>query len=127
MNEADKIIFKRFKAKSLSKDRVLFFRSSVLYKGSQAKRNKKLVFLWFLKIFKSDKYFELMEAIKPSEIMLAYKNRNSSLTYSTELINKGFILLLTFSSAPILSGLSILSDALLGRRSYNDVIIIVKI
>jgi hypothetical protein len=34
MNEADKIIFKNFKTKSLSKGGVLFFRSSVLYKGS---------------------------------------------------------------------------------------------
>jgi hypothetical protein len=33
MNEADKIIFKDFKAKSLSKDRTLFFRSFILYKG----------------------------------------------------------------------------------------------
>jgi hypothetical protein len=32
MNEADKIIFKDFKIKSLSKDKALFFRSSVLYK-----------------------------------------------------------------------------------------------
>jgi hypothetical protein len=34
INEADKIIFKGFKAKSLSKGGVLFFRSSILYKGS---------------------------------------------------------------------------------------------
>jgi hypothetical protein len=34
MNEADKTIFKDFKIKSLLKDRVLFFRSSVLYKES---------------------------------------------------------------------------------------------
>jgi hypothetical protein len=45
MNEADKIIFKGFKVKSLSKGGVLFFRSFILYKGSQAKRNRKLVFL----------------------------------------------------------------------------------
>jgi hypothetical protein len=45
MNEADKTIFKDFKAKSLSKDGVLFFHSSILYGGSQAKRNKKLIFL----------------------------------------------------------------------------------
>jgi neutral trehalase len=44
MNEADKIIFKDFKIKSLSKDRALFFRSFISYKGSQAKRNRKLVF-----------------------------------------------------------------------------------
>jgi hypothetical protein len=45
MNEADKTIFKSFKTKSLSKGKALFFRSSVLHKGSQIKRNKKLVFL----------------------------------------------------------------------------------
>jgi hypothetical protein len=45
INEADKIIFKGFKAKFLSKGGVLFFRSFVLHKGSQAKRNRKLVFL----------------------------------------------------------------------------------
>jgi hypothetical protein len=33
MNEADKTIFKGFKIKSLSKGKVLFFRSSILYKG----------------------------------------------------------------------------------------------
>jgi hypothetical protein len=44
MNEADKTIFKDFKVKFLSKGKALFFRSSILYKESQAKRNKKLVF-----------------------------------------------------------------------------------
>jgi hypothetical protein len=44
MNEADKIIFKNFKAKSLSKSKTLFFRSSILHKESQIKRNKKLIF-----------------------------------------------------------------------------------
>jgi hypothetical protein len=34
INEADKTIFKNFKTKSLSKGRVLFFRSSVLHKKS---------------------------------------------------------------------------------------------
>jgi hypothetical protein len=127
MNEADKIIFKGFKVKSLSKGKALFFRSSVLYGGSQVKRNRKLVFPWFLKIFKSDKYFKLIETIKPSEIMLAYKNRNSFSIYPTELANINFALLLTFNSAPILSGLNILPNAFLGRRSYNNVIIAVKI
>jgi hypothetical protein len=115
MNEADKTIFKGFKAKSLSKGKVLFFRSSISHKGSQIKRNRKLVFLWFLKMLKSDKYFKLIEIIKPPEIMLAYRNRNSLLIYPTGLANIGFALLLTFSSAPILSGLGILLDALLGR------------
>jgi hypothetical protein len=44
MNETDKIIFKSFKTKPLSKDRALFFRSSIPHKGFQAKRNKKLIF-----------------------------------------------------------------------------------
>jgi len=68
-----------------------------------------------------------MEIVKPPEVMLAYRNRSSFLTYLTGLANKDFTLLLIFSSAPILSGLGILSDALLGRRSYNDAIIIAKI
>jgi hypothetical protein len=78
-------------------------------------------------MLKGDKYFELIKIAKSPEIMLAHKNRNSPLTYPTELINKGFILLLTFSSAPILSRLDVLSDALLGRRSYNNVMIIAEI
>jgi hypothetical protein len=78
-------------------------------------------------MLKSDKYFELIKIAKPPEIMLAYKNRNFFLTYPTGLTNIGFILLLTFNFAPILSGLGTLSDALLGRRSYDDVIIIAKI
>jgi hypothetical protein len=45
MNEADKTIFKGFKAKPLSKGKALFFRSFILYKGSQVKRNRKLIFL----------------------------------------------------------------------------------
>jgi hypothetical protein len=45
MNEADMIIFKGFKIKPLSKGGVLFFHLSILYKGSQAKRDRKLVFL----------------------------------------------------------------------------------
>jgi hypothetical protein len=44
INEADKIIFKGFKTKSLSKGEALFFRSSIPHEGSQVKRNKKLVF-----------------------------------------------------------------------------------
>jgi hypothetical protein len=44
MNEADKTIFKNFKAKSLSKGKALFFRSFIPHKGSQAKRNRKLIF-----------------------------------------------------------------------------------
>jgi hypothetical protein len=127
MNEADKTIFKDFKTKSLSKGKALFFRSSVSYGKSQAKRNKKLIFLWFLEMLKGDKYFELIETIKPPEIMLAYRNRNSLLTYPTKLINKGFTLSLTFNSAPILSGLDALPDALLSRRSYDNAIIAVEI
>jgi hypothetical protein len=127
MNEADKIIFGDFKAKSLSKNRALFFRSFVSHKGSQIKRNRKLVFLWFLKIFKGDKYFELIETIKFPEVMLAHRNRNFFLIYPTGLANIGFALLLTFSSAPIFSGLDVLPDAFLGRRSYNNVIMTAKI
>jgi hypothetical protein len=37
-------IFKDFKTKSLSKGGALFFRSLILHKGSQAKRDRKLVF-----------------------------------------------------------------------------------
>jgi hypothetical protein len=68
-----------------------------------------------------------MKVIKPPEIIRAYKNRNSFLIYPTGLINKGFILLLIFNSAPILFRLSILSDALFGRQSYNNVLIVSKI
>jgi hypothetical protein len=78
-------------------------------------------------MFKGDKYFELMKVIKPPEVMLAYRNRNSSLTYPTGLTNIGFALPLTFSSAPILFRLGVLSDAFLGRRSYNDVIMAAEV
>jgi hypothetical protein len=78
-------------------------------------------------MLKGDKYFELMEIIKSPEVMLAHKNRNSFSTYPIRLVNKGFILLLTFSSAPIFSGLGALPDALLGRRSYNNVIMVAEI
>jgi hypothetical protein len=78
-------------------------------------------------MLKGDKYFELMEVIKPPEVMLAYKNRNSPLTYPTGLVNIGFTLPLTFSSASILSGLGALPDALLGRRSYDNAMIAAEI
>jgi hypothetical protein len=78
-------------------------------------------------MLKGDKYFELMEVIKPPEVMLAYRNRNFPLIYPIGLANKDFALPLTFSSAPILSRLGVLLDALLGRRSYNNVIIASKI
>jgi hypothetical protein len=123
MNEADKTTFGGFKAKPLSKGGALFFRSSVPHGGSQAKSNRKLVFPWFLEMLKGDKYFELMEAAKPPEVMLAHRNRSSPSTYPTGLANKGFALPLTFSSAPILSGLGALPDALLGRRSYDDAMV----
>jgi hypothetical protein len=77
-------------------------------------------------MLKGDKYFELMEVIKSPEVIRAYKNRNSFLIYPTGLANKSFTLLLTFSSASILFSLSILSDALLGRQSHNNVIIAFK-
>jgi hypothetical protein len=78
-------------------------------------------------MLKDDKYFELIKIAKSPEIMLAYKNRSFFSIYPTGLANIGFALLLTFSSAPIFSELSVLSDALLGRRSYNDAIMIAKI
>jgi hypothetical protein len=59
--------------------------------------------------------------------MLAHRNRNFSLTYSTGLVNISFALPLTFSSAPILFRLDILLDAFLGRRSYDNAIIVVKV
>jgi hypothetical protein len=59
--------------------------------------------------------------------MLAYRNRNFPLIYSTELVNKGFTLLLTFSFASILFRLDVLPDALLDRRSYDNVIVAAKI
>jgi hypothetical protein len=123
MNEADKTIFKDFKIKSLSKGGILFFRSLILYKKSQAKRIRKLIFLWFLKIFKGDKYFELLNAAKPPEVIRVYKNWSFSFTYLTGLANKGFTLLLIFNSTFILIGLGALSDALLGRRSHNNVLV----
>jgi hypothetical protein len=78
-------------------------------------------------MLKGDKYFELIETTKPPEVMRVYKDRNSSLIYSTRLTNKGFALLLTFSSAFMLSDLGILLDAFLDRRSYNDALIVSKI
>jgi hypothetical protein len=78
-------------------------------------------------MFKDDKYFELMEIVKPPEIMLAYKNRNFPLIYPTGLANIDFTLLLTFSFALIFSGLDILPNAFFGRRSYDNVIMTVKI
>jgi hypothetical protein len=78
-------------------------------------------------MLKGDKYFELIKIVKPPKVMLAHKNRSFSLTYPIRLVNKGFTLPLTFSSAPILSGLGALSNALLGRRSYNDAMIIAEI
>jgi hypothetical protein len=78
-------------------------------------------------MLKDDKYFKLIKAAKPPEVMLAYKNRNSPLTYPTGLTNIGFALPLTFSSAPILFRLGVLSDALLDRRSYDNAIIVAKI
>jgi hypothetical protein len=78
-------------------------------------------------MLKGDKYFELIKIAKPPEIILAYKNRNSSLTYPTGLANIDFTLPLTFSFAPIFFRLSALPDAFLGRRSYDNVIIIAKI
>jgi hypothetical protein len=71
-------------------------------------------------MFKGDKYFELMEAVKSLEVIRVYKNRNFFIIYLTGLANKGFTLLLTFSSISILTGLGVLSDALLNRRSHND-------
>jgi hypothetical protein len=78
-------------------------------------------------MLKGDKYFELIKITKPPEIMLAHRNRNSPLTYPTGLANIDFTLSLTFSSAPILSRLNTLPDALLGRRSYDNAIIIAEI
>jgi hypothetical protein len=78
-------------------------------------------------MLKSDKYFELIEIAKPPEVMLAHKNRSSFLTYPTGLTNIDFALPLIFSSAPILFGLDVLSDALLGRRSYNNAIMAAEI
>jgi hypothetical protein len=59
--------------------------------------------------------------------MLAYRNRNSPLIYPIGLVNKGFTLSLTFSSAPILSGLDILSDALFDWQSYDNAIMAAEI
>jgi hypothetical protein len=67
-----------------------------------------------------------MEVAKSPEVIRAYRNRNSLLTYPIGLINKGFALLLIFSSASILSDLDTLLDVLLGRRSHNDAIIVFK-
>jgi hypothetical protein len=78
-------------------------------------------------MLKGDKYFKLIKAIKPPEIILAYKNRNSFSTYPTGLANINFTLLLTFNSTPILSKLNALPNALLGRRSYNNAIMAAKI
>jgi hypothetical protein len=59
--------------------------------------------------------------------MLAHKNRNFLLIYPIGLVNIGFALLLIFSFAPIFFRLGTLPDAFLGRRSYNNAIIIAEI
>ena len=64
-----------------------------------------------------------MEIVKSPEVMLAYRNRSSSLIYPTGLVNKGFALLLTFSFAFILFELDVLSDVFLGRRSYDNALV----
>ena len=68
-----------------------------------------------------------MKITKPPEIILVHKNRNSPLTYPTGLVNIDFTLSLTFNSAPILSELDTLPDALLDRRSYDNAIMTAKI
>jgi hypothetical protein len=78
-------------------------------------------------MFKGDKYFELMEITKPPEVIFAYRNWNSSLTYPTGLANKDFTLLLLFNSAPIFFRLGVLPDDLLGRRLYDNALMIFKV
>jgi hypothetical protein len=78
-------------------------------------------------MLKGDKYFELIKAAKFPEIMRAHKDRNSFLIYLTRLTNKGFTLPLIFSFTFIFSDLSALSDALLGRRFYNNVLMVFEI
>jgi hypothetical protein len=78
-------------------------------------------------MLKDDKYFKLIKIAKPPEVILAHKNRNSPSTYPTRLANKDFTLPLTFSSAPILFKLGALPNVLLGRRSYNNAIIVSEI
>ena len=71
-------------------------------------------------MLEGDKCFELLKTIKLPEVVLAHKDRRSFLTYPIGLANKDFALPLTFNSAPILTNLNVLSDALLGRRSHNE-------
>jgi hypothetical protein len=78
-------------------------------------------------MLKGDKYFELIKVAKFSEVMRAYKNRNSPLIYLTGLANKDFTLLLAFNSALMLFDLDALSNALLGRRSHDNVLIISEV
>jgi hypothetical protein len=78
-------------------------------------------------MLKGDKYFELMKIAKPPEVMLAYRNRNFSLTYPTRLANKSFTLPLTFNSASMFFNLGALLDVFLDRRSHNNVLMIFNI
>jgi hypothetical protein len=78
-------------------------------------------------MLKGDKYFELIKITKLSEIMLAYRNRNSFSIYPIGLANKDFTLLLIFSFASILFGLGVLLDAFLSRRLYNDAMMVFEI
>ena len=92
MNKTDKTDFKTFEARFLSKDGTLFIHSSIPHRNSQIKHNRKLMFLWFLKMFEGDKYFELLKVAKLPEVVLVYRDRKSSLIYPIGLANKGFAL-----------------------------------
>jgi hypothetical protein len=59
--------------------------------------------------------------------MRAYRNRNFPLIYPIGLVNKDFALLLTFSFASIFFDLGTLLDALLGRQSHDNALIIFKV
>jgi hypothetical protein len=78
-------------------------------------------------VLKGDKYFELLETVKPPEVIRVYKNRSSSLIYLTRLVNKGFALSLTFSPTPILTSLGVLSDTLFNRRSHDNALVALEI
>ena len=74
-------------------------------------------------MLEGDKCFELLEAVKSPEVMLAHRNWGSFFIYPIGLANKNFALSLTFNSAPILTNLGVLSNALLGRRSHNKFLV----
>jgi hypothetical protein len=98
----------------------LFHRIGILYGAGKVTWNRNVIFLWFLKIFLGNVFFELSAKYTRGDVVEVYENIIGMKWFSNGLGIKHFRLPFFFGAAPAFTDFGAFFDALIRRRRMDD-------